>query len=192
MYIARHGQTTGDIEDRYGGDYDDHLTEEGQKQARSLAEKLADKNIEIIYSSPRIRAQETSNIIHNMINVRVEFVDDIRERNSYGILTGRVKAEAAKEYPKLAELLRDPHNNIEGAELYEDFIKRIDSALNTVKAKPYETVLLLTHGGPIRAIFRETLKLGEIEVDDCAYFLLETTDEGYVVKDLDGIKIKAS
>ena len=192
IYIARHGQTTGDIEDRYGGDYDDHLTEEGQKQASVLAEKLSDKSIDIIYASPRIRAQETSNIIHNRINVKVELFDDIRERNSYGILTGMVKADAVRQYPKLTELLKDPHNNIEGAELYEDFVKRIDSALKAVKTKPYETVLLLTHGGPIRAIFRETLKLGEIEVDDCAYFLLENNNEGYVVKDLDGIRIKAA
>ena len=47
IYLIRHGQTTGDLEDRYGGDYDDHLTEEGEQQAKRLAEKLASSGIEI-------------------------------------------------------------------------------------------------------------------------------------------------
>ena len=32
IYLARHGETTGDVEDRYGGDYDDHLTEKGTER----------------------------------------------------------------------------------------------------------------------------------------------------------------
>ena len=29
IYLIRHGETTSDIEDRFGGDYDDHLTSHG-------------------------------------------------------------------------------------------------------------------------------------------------------------------
>jgi broad specificity phosphatase PhoE len=192
IIIARHGQTTGDIEDRYGGDYDDHLTEEGQKQARLLAEKLSDKSIEVIYTSPRIRAQETTKFICGKTNLEAEIYDAIRERNSYGILTGMVKADAVKQHPKLTELLNDPHNTIEGAEVYEDFVKRIDGALKTVKIKAYETVLLVTHGGPIRVIFREILKLGEIDLGDCAYFVLETKGDGFTVKELDGLSLRTN
>jgi len=47
IYLIRHGQTTGDLGDRYGGDYEDHLTEEGKKQSQKLANKLKNKNIEI-------------------------------------------------------------------------------------------------------------------------------------------------
>ena len=39
IYLIRHGQTTGDIEDRFGGDYDDHLTRLGKSQSQNLAKK---------------------------------------------------------------------------------------------------------------------------------------------------------
>lgn len=32
IYLVRHGETTGDVEDRYGGWYDDHLTDRGKEQ----------------------------------------------------------------------------------------------------------------------------------------------------------------
>ena len=39
IYLIRHGETTGDVEDRYGGAYDDHLSEKEKAQARELAGK---------------------------------------------------------------------------------------------------------------------------------------------------------
>ena len=36
-----------DLEDRYGGDYDDHLTEHGKEQAEKLAQKLKHSGIEL-------------------------------------------------------------------------------------------------------------------------------------------------
>ena len=40
IYLVRHGQTTGDLENRYGGDYDDHLTELGKQQSAEVPGKL--------------------------------------------------------------------------------------------------------------------------------------------------------
>ena len=49
IFLIRHGETTSDVEDRYGGDYDDHLTEKGEQQSEELAEILKDKNIQVIF-----------------------------------------------------------------------------------------------------------------------------------------------
>ena len=53
IYIIRHGQTTGDVEDRYGGAYDDELTDKGKTQAQELASKLSDSGIKILFCSDR-------------------------------------------------------------------------------------------------------------------------------------------
>jgi broad specificity phosphatase PhoE len=71
IYLIRHGETTGDVEDRYGGDYDDHLTSKGKDQAKKLAEKIKDFGIERIFTSPRIRAKETSEILKGKLGVEV-------------------------------------------------------------------------------------------------------------------------
>jgi broad specificity phosphatase PhoE len=37
LFFIRHGETTGDVEGRYGGDYDDRLTEKGSRAAYPTA-----------------------------------------------------------------------------------------------------------------------------------------------------------
>ena len=37
IFLIRHGETTGDIENRYGGSYDDHLTQRGRAQLEETA-----------------------------------------------------------------------------------------------------------------------------------------------------------
>jgi broad specificity phosphatase PhoE len=91
IYLARHGQTTGDVENRYGGAYEDHMTELGKQQAVKLAGLLADKQIEQLYASPRIRAQEAAAIVANKLGLTYKTLEDFRERNGYGVMTGMVK-----------------------------------------------------------------------------------------------------
>lgn len=190
IYLIRHGQTTGDVENRYGGDYEDHLTDVGKEQSAKLAGLLADEDIEQLYASPRIRAQETAAIIAERLGLSAQTIDDFRERNGYGILTGMTKDEALQKYPDQVELLKDVHNAVEGAEQYAPFQQRITAALETITKKPAKKIAVVTHGGPIRLIFRDILKLGETDVDDCAYAVLETKDGGYQLIKKNGISIK--
>jgi probable phosphoglycerate mutase len=180
IYLIRHSETTGDIEDRYGGDYDDHLTMKGVKQAKELAEKLKNKKIQIIFSSPRIRAKETAKIVNEILNVKLEFVSDIRERNNYGILTGMIKSEAKDKYPEEVEKLEkdEIRHNVAQSEDYESFKKRIVNAFERIlNNNKYGTVAIVSHGGPIRCIVREVLKLGEIKhLKDCE--ILEIKGDG--------------
>ena len=106
IYLIRHGETTGDVENRYGGNYDDHLTEKGINQSKKLANKLKNKGIQIIYHSPRIRATETSKIVNKILKVKLKVINDIRERNNYGIITGLTKKEAKQKYPEEVEKLK--------------------------------------------------------------------------------------
>lgn len=100
IYLIRHGQTTGDLEDRYGGDYDDHLTEEGRSQAGELAEKLKDRNIKHLLHSPRLRAIETAQIVFDQMGIPMKEIEDLKERNGYGVLTGLIRAEAKERFPE--------------------------------------------------------------------------------------------
>lgn len=110
IYLIRHGQTTGDVENRYGGSYDDHLTEEGEVQAHKLAEKLANSGIQIILCSPLIRAQETAKIINTKLNCEIKTIENLRERNQNGILSGMTRDEAKAKYPELTEQVKDYKN----------------------------------------------------------------------------------
>ena len=189
IYLIRHGQTTGDLEDRYGGDYDDHLTEEGKAQARGLADKLKDSGIEIIFCSPKIRAQETAEIVSKKIKCKVEVVHGIRERNMYGFLTGMVKGEAREKYLEHVAALKDHHHAVPGSENYEHFSERVERTFKEISKQPYRTIAVISHGGVIGYVFREILKMGDVKINDCGFAELEDTNGHLSVVRLEGIKV---
>ncbi|MBI2623772.1 MAG: histidine phosphatase family protein [Candidatus Liptonbacteria bacterium] len=189
IYFIRHGQTTGDIEDRYGGDYDDHLTERGRSQAEELAEKLKDKGIEAVLSSPLLRARETAEILAKRFGCAVTVKQHLKERSMYGALTGMKREEAKKLYPELVELVKNRMNTLPGAEMYEAFSNRIQLVVREMtKDIRYECIAVVFHGGPVKVLFRDVLKKGEIgDVADCGFAEIETEQNAFKVKVLEGI-----
>lgn len=186
----RHGQTTGDIEDRYGGDYEDHLTDLGKTQAKELANKLLNLSIEKIYYSPRIRATETAEIIEQVTKIPLELKNDLRERNAYGILTGKLKSESEKKYPDLIELLKNPKATISGAEDYKDFKNRVKSVFDKITNSGLNTVGIVTHGGFISCFLREIIGLERKSLGDCAMIELEYKDGKFTIINSDGLELK--
>lgn len=190
IYLIRHGETTGDIEDRYGGSYDDHLSEKGISQAEELAEKISSFGVEKIYTSTLIRAKETAEILNKKLNVSIDEVLGIKERNIYGKLSGMVKAEAREKFPELAEALRDYRNTIEGAESYEEATERMKIAFEEITASESEVVAVITHGGTIKTFFREFLKREVESVGDCGFAELEISNGEIKLLSVEGVNFK--
>jgi broad specificity phosphatase PhoE len=151
ILLIRHGETTGDLEDRYGGSYDDHLTEKGRKQLAQTATQVANKGVEVIFHSPLIRARESAEIISNAINCPIKQWDGLEERH-YGILTGLTKQEALEKYPEAVELHKDPMNTDPEGESFEDFNNRVISAFRAIRTEPHNTIAILAHGGSLKRI----------------------------------------
>ena len=192
IYLIRHGQTTGDLEDRYGGDYEDHLTEEGKKQSQKLANKLKNKDIEVIFHSPRIRAVETAKIVSEKLNIKLIKVQDLRERNAYGILTGMVKSQAKKKYPQEVEKLQKDklYHDVKNSEDYNSFKKRVINIFKEITNKEYKIIAIISHGGPISCIVREVLKLGEFKkLGDCTILEIEK-ESNFKLISLDGAELE--
>ena len=192
IYLIRHGESTGDLDDRYGGDYDDHLSENGQEQARVLAEKLRNKNLQVIFHSPRIRTVETARAVFEVTRAPLEEIDEIRERNAYGVLTGLVKSEAQERFPEeVAELKRDlVYHEVQGSELYADFKERVLPALNELMAAKYDSIAIVTHGGPISCFVREVLGRELDRVGDCAVLELERAGSDVRLISLDNAELR--
>jgi broad specificity phosphatase PhoE len=151
IYLIRHGETTGDLEDRFGGSYDDHLTERGREQLAATAVQVAGKGIEIIFHSPLIRARESAEIISGVISCPIVEWRGLEERH-YGVLTGLTKQEALEQYPEAVAAHKDPMNTDPEGESLEDFNDRVVAAFEKIKEQPYETIAILGHGGSIKRI----------------------------------------
>lgn len=154
ILLIRHGETTGDLEDRYGGFYDDHLTERGRQQLTETAEKLKGVEVDIIFSSSLVRAQESAEIVNTVLNTHIEIQDGLRERN-YGILGGLTKTEAKNLYPEAVELHKDYTNTDQDGESWNDFNFRVIQTFESiVRQQQLQTIVILGHGGSIKAILR--------------------------------------
>ena len=68
--MVRHGQTTGNCDDR--------LTGFGQRQAKALAKELIGEKIEVIFTSPKICDRETARILQEELKVKVGIINDFQ------------------------------------------------------------------------------------------------------------------
>ena len=192
IFLIRHGETTGDIEGRYGGDYDDELTAKGVEQGKELALKLEDKGIEVIFHSPLIRARQTAGLVADKLQIPLKEIKDLRERNHYGILSGLTKEECLERFPdEVAKLKNDGvHSKVEGSEYYESFKERIISVFSEIIKEEQETVAIISHGGVIRGFMREIAVFGELsKLGDCGIIELDYKDVFELVS-LDGVALE--
>lgn len=82
LYLVRHGATANNMArpPRLQGRRENPgLSDEGQRQARAVAELLAERPITAVYCSPLLRARETSEIIAATHKLTPTTVDDLIE-----------------------------------------------------------------------------------------------------------------
>ena len=96
IYLIRHCESEDDILDCYGGCADFDLTEKGIATAKAYAKELTNLKIEKIFTSPYKRAKNVANIFNDQLHCGVEIIDDLREMNTYGVMSG-VNKELAKK-----------------------------------------------------------------------------------------------
>lgn len=183
IYFVRHAESTSDIEDRFGGDYDDTLTTKGKNQAKSLGLELKGQGIKKIYHSPKLRAKETAFIANKFIKADLIEVEDLRERNNYGVLTGLIKSEGKNKYPVEAAKVKGNKmfHDILGSESYDDFCVRVKNCFYNILKENNDIFAIFSHGGFMFVLVREILGLGEVKYDDCAYLELEYKNEKFEV-----------
>ena len=109
MYIFRHGQTEDNANFIFSGWRDSALTDKGKEQALELAEKIKDKKIHMLVSSPQIRSVDTMKIACSLNKdaalLEINTDERIKER-SYGVLQGKSKLEIQLENPELLLKIR--------------------------------------------------------------------------------------
>lgn len=153
FYIVRHGQTNWNVEGKIQGKTDIELNENGIEQAKNLKEIIKDYNIDLIISSPLKRARKTAEIINEAVKCNIIFDDSLEERG-YGLFEGMVRKEINDELVN-SDILHNYYINKEYKEIetIQCLCSRVWNLLDSLKQNYKESnILLVTHGGVIRAI----------------------------------------
>ncbi len=162
IFFARHGESQANLRHEianrglgYG------LTRAGRAQARALAERLAGQSIRRIYTSPLLRAIETSVLLAQALDVEYEITPALREFDC-GVFEGRSDPAAWQAWEDLAEAWlrqQDWERKAPGGESFNDLRQRFVPFVQglAATAAPDDCLLCVSHGGLYKMMLAQVL-----------------------------------
>jgi probable phosphoglycerate mutase len=163
IYLARHGDTAWSLSGQHTGRTDLPLTEEGERQARRLAPRLAGLGFVKVFTSPLQRAARTCELAG--FGAAAQPDPDLLEWD-YGDYEGRRTADIHKERPDWI-LFRDGCPNGESPDQIAARADRVIARLRAIDGN----VLLFSSGHILRTLAARWLGL---EPGGGQYFVLST------------------
>jgi probable phosphoglycerate mutase len=157
--LVRHGATSRTAENRFSGAAGVELSDEGRRQARCLAERLASTPIRAVFASPLSRALETAQIVIEGRPLEIQQRTGLREI-SHGHWEGLTRREVEQRYSdEYAAWEADPFTYApEGGESGVAVLARALPVLRElVVAYPEHTVLVVSHKATLRLLIASLL-----------------------------------
>jgi len=159
LILLRHGESQGNLENRFTGWVDVPLSPRGIQEAKNAGEKLRSFTFNRAFTSVLARANETLRLALETIGqtgIPIEKNKALNER-MYGELQGLNKAETAQKYgDEQVKIWRRSYDvRPPGGESLKDTAARVLPYYDQ-NIKPYvlkgETILIAAHGNSLRAL----------------------------------------
>lgn len=154
LLLVRHGESEWNAVRRLQGQADIELSEKGEAQARALAPFIAQLAPDLAITSDLRRARHTAELL-GFPDARCE--PDLREVNVGG-WTGQEIARITADQPEEYRGWRAGTFAPPGGEAWADFCARTVRATEEA-AKSADRLLVICHGGVIRALLQTLLDL---------------------------------
>ena len=153
ILLVRHGLTDWNYTHRFQGRTDVPLNEAGLLQAEKTARRIESWPVDAVYSSPLTRARQTADIVTARLNKPTTIIDDLIEV-CFGSWEGLYfKEKMEKKDETLMKWLADPFFNAPpGAEEWDSIKLRAERAVNSVLDSEHKHIVIVSHGGIIRAL----------------------------------------
>ena len=171
LVLIRHGESQWNLENRFTGWVDIHLTEKGKFEARNAGKLLSHIKFDEAYTSMLIRAQETLTIAleeAGQMDIPVTKHEALNERK-YGDLQGLNKAECAVKFGEEQVLIWRRSYDIPppGGESLKDTAARTMPYFEKEilpKLKAGKNIIVSAHGNSLRSIIMDLDELTREEV----------------------------
>jgi broad specificity phosphatase PhoE len=164
ILLARHGETDWNAQRRVQGHSDTPLNDTGRAQALALAETLDGAELDAVYSSDLARALDTAQVVAERKGLEVNVLPELRERH-FGTWEGLTDREILERFP-------DAKSGSWGdGETKDEMRERVLAALRRIAGEhPAGRVLVVTHGGPVRALLVECGLDGRGPIGNCSLY----------------------
>jgi broad specificity phosphatase PhoE len=165
LYFVRHGESEANVQHVISNRASPFaLTERGREQAKALAEKLKEIPFTAIFSSPILRAHETTEILSEPFHLPYQVTEALREYDC-GILEEKSDEASWRLHRWFYEDWTLRHNyssKPEGGECFTEIRERFVPFIESFKPEGDDHVLLIGHGG----LFHLMLPLVLTNIDD--------------------------
>ena len=154
LFLIRHAESIGNINNKFCGWTDCELAKKGFKQSKRLAEHLNNTKIDVLYSSDLKRAFCTAQFIAESKGIEINIVQDLREMNG-GCLEDKLMDDLMKLYPDdMQNIIESPHLFCpSGGENTEEFRNRLIRAIdNIILENKEKNICVVTHETVIRVL----------------------------------------
>lgn len=159
IFLVRHGATILTAEDRFAGETNVQLSDEGREQARRLAVRLQREDIAAIYASPLDRTAETARILAEPHGLQVQTREGLREI-SHGHWEQMTRKEVEQAFPEEAAAWeKDPYTFAPagGESGLAVTARALPALMDIVRAHPVSHVLVVSHKATIRLLLSSLL-----------------------------------
>lgn len=197
LILIRHGETDKNLnKSLHGADDPETLNENGRSQIEKIASRLKDFSPKRIYTSKEKRALESAKIISRQLEIPLEEIEGMQERN-WGEFTGKPWEEVKRVLDPMT--LEERYDYIpQGGESWRTFETRLINAIQKIVDSNTGTVVVVTHGGAIRALMPHLLNVPKEESfkydpDNASITMFEVRGEGFrkmIVNDTSHLLIK--
>lgn len=166
VLLVRHAESTWNRERRVQGWAPSELTAAGRSKAALLGAELAGSyDVDRIVASDLRRVVETVRQLRQSLDAPVEYDADWRERD-FGVLQGLSHEALFEGYPEFS-LTATGYEAVEArperGESWLDTRQRVLASWRELRANlSDETVLVVSHGGPIRIVLADFLGLDAV------------------------------
>ncbi|EHM43373.1 histidine phosphatase family protein [Anaeroglobus geminatus] len=165
IILVRHGETQWNIEGRYQGREDTHLSERGLKQGQLLARGLKDVHIDAFISSPLERAFMTASFCAELHGEKVQKDPRLTEID-HGDWEGRLAGEIEAAYPREFAAWHTAPHTVQmpgaGGESLADVCARARAAFDDYATRwAGKTVLAAAHDAVNKALICDLLGMSQ-------------------------------
>ena len=161
LLLVRHGKTEWNETGRYQGRSDIGLSGVGIQEAGALRQRLAGEKIDAIYCSDMKRAVETAQVIASGRNIEPVACEELREID-FGAYEGLTFEEVMQRYPGTNWwTAQNAEARLPQGESINQLASRVDRFVARLREHAdAETVLVVAHGGALRALICLLLGIG--------------------------------
>lgn len=166
VILVRHTEPEAAARGRCYGRLDVDLSDAGRRHAEGLGTALASFGVGALFSSPQRRALETARFIGARLDLEPTEHPELAEID-FGEFEGRRYEEIAASEPALYRAWMDTPTAVRfpGGESFTDLRARVLPAVAEIRAAHAgSVVVLVAHGGVIRAVLAAALALPDDEI----------------------------